>query len=880
MIMRRRRFLTALPALLLALICLTPGARAAEAMTPLADFAFALDEEAGTVLLTSYNGSGTSVVVPGSFALDGKEYETVVASGTIFRGNEAIKSVRLCGGIRFQNDSMRNLFRGCAALTEIDLSETNTTGVTDMGLIFYQCSSLQSLDVSSFDTSAVTTIRGIFAECSKLKTLTGYENWDTGNVLDMYFAFERVGYGYSNGGPERIDLRNWDLSNVRNTGWCFQMCRAKEILLPDSLAVMSAGFLNHATKVTGEIFTIPAGVKKIGYAHTIYDFSNDDFKEFKVAEGNAYYQAIDGILYSADGTEMLAVPRGKVFENDTYMIPEGVTFLGELSFSRNYNVHRLILPDSYEIVYVPVYDERYIVEDDIGNLNPGTNLSIAIYCYTGVTEYDVKETNPRYTARDGVIYSKDGTHLVAVPARYAQPLVLPEGVTHWDMEAMWAEGSSTVDNLLSNCAGVNVPASLVSISDDQLAMLNRLRADRAGTDHPFTLSVAENNPVFAMDENGDLVRMHLAIVRQPEDAQADVGERVSVSVEASGEELRYQWYGRNPGEKLFWKSSIKSDVYSVTMNTARAGRELYCVVTDKYGNAVQTETVTLGLMIPEDYRFGITTQPESAYALPGEPVVVRLEAEGAGLTYQWYLKNAGSENWSLSSIKKNSYSVTMTNARDGRLLYCVVTDKYGSVVQSDTITIGYDYPDDYTPPAITVQPRDVFVDAGEMASTSIEATGTGLTYQWYLRDPGAEKFGKSSLKSDTYSVKMVPAKSGREVYCVVTDAYGKKAVSDTAALQMSVPDDYALKIASQPESCAVRENEIAVAAVQAEGEELTFRWYGRDPGEKRFWKSSIKKSVYSVKMVPEKSGRELYCVITDKYGNTVTSETITLTLIQ
>jgi hypothetical protein len=31
---------------------------------------------------------------------------------------------------------------------------------------------------------------------------------------------------------------------------------------------------------------------------------------------------------------------------------------------------------------------------------------------------------------------------------------------------------------------------------------------------------------------------------------------------------------------------------------------------------------------------------------------------------------------------------------------------------------------------------------------------------------------------------MVPAKSGRQVYCVVTDAYGNTSASDTATLWM------------------------------------------------------------------------------------------------
>ena len=159
------------------------------------------------------------------------------------------------------------------------------------------------------------------------------------------------------------------------------------------------------------------------------------------------------------------------------------------------------------------------------------------------------------------------------------------------------------------------------------------------------------------------------------------------------------------------------------------------------------------------------------------------------------------------------------------------------------------------------------------------AEGEELTYQWYLRDPGAASFARSGLKGDTYSVKMVPSKSGREVYCVVTDKYGNKARTETVTLSMDVPEGYTgPQIITQPEDASAARGEIVSAAVAAAGEDLTYQWYGRDPGQQSFWRSSLKTDTYSVKMVPSKSGREVYCVVTDKYGRTVTSDVATLTM--
>lgn len=437
--------------------------------TPLSDFEYALDESIMTVTLNKYIGNDASVIVADHYTVNGIRYAVVLNSNSVFCGNTGITAVTIRADVTFKDQSMSHLFSQCTKLVSVDMTGVDTSDITDMGYLFDWCSSLSSI--------------------------IGYEDWETGSVENIYKMFNRVTK------LTTIDLSGWDLSNVINTGWCFQLCGASQILLPDNLKTMSAGFLNHATNYAGTTFTVPSGVEKIGYAHTIYDFATNDFVEFIVAEGNTNYVALDGILYSADGTEMLAIPRNKTFENGVYEIPEGVTFLGELSFSRNYNISTVILPDSLEIGFVDLYDESYIVYEDVGNLNAGNNLSIAIYCYTGITDYAVKDTNPNYTSVDGIIYSKDLTTVVAVPSRYNKHMAIPEGVTQWISEAMWADNSTTVDNLMKNSTGVSIPATLVDIAQDQIDKLNRLNAAFA----TFEIVVSTDNPVYCVDESGNLI---------------------------------------------------------------------------------------------------------------------------------------------------------------------------------------------------------------------------------------------------------------------------------------------------------------------------------------------------------------------------------------
>ena len=378
--------------------------------TTLDNFDYTIDAEDGTVTLTKYKGTATNVKVSPAYTVDGVVYHTVLDSTSVFKGNAKIVTVKLYPGVKFANNTTGYLFNACGALKSVDMAGADTTGVTNMEYMFESSSLLTTVDVTGIDTSEVTRMYALFKKCGGLTDIIGYENWDTSSLENMFWMFSEASK------LKIIDLSRWNLSNVNNSAWCFQHSGAEQILLPDNLKTISAGFLNHASSVVGSTFTIPAGVEKIGYAHTIYDFATNEFVEFIVPKENKNYVAVDGILYSADMKELLAIPRGKTFPNDTFYVPEGVEFMAELSFSRNFNMKTLVLPNTYEIVtFVPAHDPRYIIYEDIGNLNASNSLAIALYDKMGVVNYAVKSDNPRYSAHDGIIYSKDMKTLISIP---------------------------------------------------------------------------------------------------------------------------------------------------------------------------------------------------------------------------------------------------------------------------------------------------------------------------------------------------------------------------------------------------------------------------------------------------------------------------------
>ena len=119
------------------------------------------------------------------------------------------------------------------------------------------------------------------------------------------------------------------------------------------------------------------------------------------------------------------------------------------------------------------------------------------------------------------------------------------------------------------------------------------------------------------------------------------------------------------------------------MGTSANGRKVYCVITDQYGKSVKSNTVTLKM----GYPVKITKQPTNASAPSGTTVKTSVTASGDGLKYQWYYCNAGGTTFKKSSVKTAIYSTTMGTSANGRKVYCVITDRYGKSVKSNTVTL-------------------------------------------------------------------------------------------------------------------------------------------------------------------------------------------------
>ena len=120
---------------------------------------------------------------------------------------------------------MKGMFLECYKLKEIKgINNFNTHNVKTMYVMFHQCKEIKYLDLSSFDTSNVTDMSIMFCMCYKLKEIKGINNFNTINVTKMNNMFEECKE------LEFLDLSNFNTSKVTDMKAMFIDCfKLKEI---------------------------------------------------------------------------------------------------------------------------------------------------------------------------------------------------------------------------------------------------------------------------------------------------------------------------------------------------------------------------------------------------------------------------------------------------------------------------------------------------------------------------------------------------------------------------------------------------------------------------------------------------------------------------
>ena len=384
-----------------------------------------------------------------------------------------------------------------------------------------------------------------------------------------------------------------------------------------------------------------------------------------------------------------------------------------------------------------------------------------------------------YWARGG----KNISYQITLPAGDHQIML---GCTGWwsmgrQMDVYYSVNGGT-ETKLCDFDAVNsqerYASGTISLDEEALVTLTVKKADG-------------NDPILSWISVSDVTEpAALQITANPEDYAGVKGETAVFTVAAEGTGLSYQWQYCNAASSIWRDSSMEgsnSENVSVPVASYRDGQKYRCVVTDAYGNTATSDAAVLTMVEPEAPK--ITGQPADYTGTVGETAVFEVKASGTGLTYQWQYRNASGGTWRNSSMAGNdeaSISVPITSARDGQMYRCVVTGENGGSVTSNVVYLTVGTVD--TTPVITAQPEDFTGASGETAQFTVQATGTGLTYQWQYCNATSNIWRNSSMEgndTDTISVTAASYRNGQKYRCIVTSEDGRSITTETAVLNVT-----------------------------------------------------------------------------------------------
>ena len=206
-------------------------------------------------------------------------------------------------------------FEDCNVLKRITIPST-LTGIGEQS--FTSCSALESIEVDK-SNSTYSSEKGVLFSKDK----TSLYVYPSNKLDETYTIPNSVTYVYS--------FAFFVNKNIKN------------ITIPENVEAIGKAAFFGCENI--ERIMIPKNVESIGSAA----FSScRSLKTIDVAKDNPSYREIDGALFTSDMSILIGYPSGKT--DTTYIVPNGVKYVGDWVFSECYRLVNITLPDELLII--------------------------------------------------------------------------------------------------------------------------------------------------------------------------------------------------------------------------------------------------------------------------------------------------------------------------------------------------------------------------------------------------------------------------------------------------------------------------------------------------------------------------------------------------
>ena len=164
-----------------------------------------------------------------------------------------------------------------------------------------------------------------------------------------------------------------------------------------------------------------------------------------------------------------------------------------------------------------------------------------------------------------------------------------------------------------------------------------------------------------------------AVTKQPSNTSACVGQPATLTVEAAGALLKYQW--RKGSVDITGATSATLTIPSVDQSTIG---QYACTVSGACSPSVVTQPVTVSIGTAT----AITSQPAGLTVEESKSFTLRVVASGSGLSYQW--KKDGSP---IADATAAEYTIPGAALTDAGSYVCTITGGCGTVTSDPAVVV-------------------------------------------------------------------------------------------------------------------------------------------------------------------------------------------------
>ena len=373
-------------------------------------------------------------------------------------------------------------FSWCEELTTVNFATgSQLTSIGERG--FIECKKLNSITIPSGVTSLGAAV---FENCEELTTIVIPKGVTSLNNYAFMECKKLVSVIFEEGSQ---------LTKISNQ--CFSYCEnLMSITIPESVTTIEQDAFYSCKSFTSII--IPKNVTS--FASSALN-GCDGLLEINVDENNANYKSINGVVFTKDGKTLVIYPAGR---EGSYIIPSGVTSIGNGAFSARTKLTSVIIPATVteinsfafsgcsnltSVTFEEGSQLTIIASQAFDGCSSLTTITIpAGVTNIGYTVFSncsslqsilVDENNTVYKSVDGVLLSKDEKTLVLCPMGKVGVYTIPSGVTKISSRAfdccskltsiIMPEGVTTIEqSAFTACSGlttVTIPTTITSVGN-------------------------------------------------------------------------------------------------------------------------------------------------------------------------------------------------------------------------------------------------------------------------------------------------------------------------------------------------------------------------------------------------------------------------------